>query len=222
MLIESGKIYNFKTEFWPLLGINKGQWENRKHDLLEWIKNFYDYELLDGKPMRIYIKEVLGEYRPLPRKLNSQELTAQKREDYTNFAIASLGTEFKPNSKAKTSRDAVMAFGHEKYGHTNVEAIARRFIGPAFDEYGECNHVKRWVWYSTYEPLDNDTLDRWRTILREEHISEDEAANAFYRQEQGEDISKEKEYFKKARQRFKDEFGQAPILVSDWRLKKQN
>lgn len=220
-MIQPG-IYLLKSEFFKANGISEKQWESRRKDLLEWLSNFYIYELKGKSPIFIHVIEVLGEYQPMPRKVNSQGLTAQKQEDYTNFAIASLGTEFKPNSKAKTSRDAIIAFGHEKYGHTNVEAIARRFIGPAFDEYGECNHVKRWVWYSTYEPLDNDTLDRWRTILREEHISEDEAANAFYRQEQGEDISKEKEYFKKARQRFKDEFGQAPILVSDWRLKKQN
>ena len=219
-MIESGKFYNLKEEFLKELGIGRRAWLERKNDLLEWLTKFYNYELINGRPIKIFIKEIYGEYRPLPRK--GAEVMMQKQEDYTNFAIASLGTEFKPNSKAKTSRDAIIAFGHEKYGHTNVEAIARRFIGPAFDEYGECNHVKRWVWYSTYEPLDDDTLDRWRTILREEHISEDEAANAFYRQEQGEDISKEKEYFKKARQRFKDEFGQAPILVSDWRLKKQN
>lgn len=76
------------------------------------------------------------------------------------------------------------------------------------------------MWYETYEPLDELTLERWRTIMTEEHISEHEAANAFYRQEQGEDISKEKGYFAKARMRFKEEFGSCPILVSDWRLKK--
>lgn len=220
MTIEKNNIYDFKKEFWTALGICKNQWENRKEDLLNWLTNFYDYELLNGRPLRIFIKEIYGEYRPLPRK--GADMMEQKKEDYTNFAIASLGTEFKPNSKAKTSREAIDAFGYEKYGHTNERAVAERFIGPAFELYGECNHVKRWVWYNTYEPLDDDTLNKWRTILREEHISEDEAANAFYRQEQGEDISKEKEYFKNARQRFKDEFGQAPILVSDWRLKKQD
>jgi hypothetical protein len=60
--IEANKIYNFKTEFWPSVGINKGQWENRREDLLEWISNFYEYELLDGRPIRIHIKEIIGEY----------------------------------------------------------------------------------------------------------------------------------------------------------------
>lgn len=92
-----------------------------------------------------------------------------------------MGTEFKPNSKAKTSREAIAAFGYEKYGHINTKAVAERYVGPVFNEYGECNHVRHWVWYSTYEPLDAKTLERWRTIMVEEHISEQEAANAFYR-----------------------------------------
>jgi len=55
-------IYNFKTEFWEAVGINAGQWTRRREDLLEWLKNFYDYEILKGKPMRIRIKVVFGEY----------------------------------------------------------------------------------------------------------------------------------------------------------------
>ena len=218
--IEKGKIYDFKKEFWPAVGINKGQWENRKEDLLNWIGNFYEYELHEGRPIRIHILEIIGDYQPLPRKINNVELTKQKQEDYKNFALASLGTEFKPNSKAKTSREAISAFGHEKYGHINAKAVAERYVGPVFNQYGECNNVRRWVWYATYQPLDSATLERWRRIMEEEHISEREAANAFYRQECGEDISKEKGYFKAARDRFVTEFGDYAILVSDWRLKK--
>ena len=218
MTIEAGKIYNFKTEFWSTVGINKRQWEERKEELLIWLENFYDYELYDGRPIKIFIKEVYGEYRPLPRK--GMELMKQKQSDYETFAIASLSTEFKPNSKAKTSRDAIDAFGYEKYGHTNTRAVAARYVGPVFDKYGETNGIKHWVWYSTYEPLNQEAVERWRQIMFEEHISEAEAANAFYRQEQGEDISKEQGYFKRARQRLKEEYGQIAILVSDWRVKK--
>ena len=218
MIIEKGKIYDFKKEFWAALNIKKNQWETRKEDLLEWISNFYDYEIYYDRPIRIFIKDIYGTYQPLPRK--NLATMAQKKEDYKNFTIAALGTEFKPNSKAKVSREAIASFGRERYGHDNTEGVARRFVGPVFNEYGECNNIRRWVWYSTYEPLDAQTLECWRHIMAEEHISEEEAANAFYRQEQGEDISKEKGYFKKARDRFKEEFGEAPILVADWRLKK--
>ena len=217
-MIEIG-IYEFKTEFWPLIGIKKNQWENRKEDLLEWLTNFYDYELLEGRPLRIHIKEVYGEYQPLPRQVNNTVLSEEKKQRYTAFAIASLGTEFKPNSKAKTTREALDAFGRKDYGHENVQSISKRYIGPAFDQYGETNGIRHWVWYPSYEPLSEKELERWRLIMAEEHISEQEAANAFYRQEQGEDISKEKGYYKKARARLKEEFGMNAVLVSDWRLK---
>ena len=219
-MIIKDTIYNFKEDFCKQLHIGERAWKYRKQDLLDWLANFYDYELLEGRPIRIHIKEIYGDYQPLPRKVNSHELTEQKKVDYTNFAIASLGPEFKPNSKAKTAREAIAAFGNEKYGHTNAEAVGRRYIGPAFNEYGECNNIKRWVWYSTYEPLDDETLVRWRRIMEEEHISEAEAANAFYRQEQGEDISKEKGYFALARTRLREEFGDYAILIPDWRLKR--
>lgn len=217
-MIEIG-IYEFKTEFWSMVNINEGQWKRRKEDLLEWLKEFYDYELLEGRPLRIHIKEVYGEYQPLPRQVNSTALSEEKKQRYTAFAIASLGTEFKPNSKAKTTREALDAFGRKDYGHENVQSISKRYIGPAFDQYGETNGIRHWVWYPSYEPLSETELERWRLIMAEEHISEQEAANAFYRQEQGEDISKEKGYYKKARARLKEEFGMNAVLVSDWRLK---
>ena len=61
----------------------------------------------------------------------------------------------------------------------------------------------------------------WRKILREEHIGEEEASNAFYRQAEGEDVSKEIGYFKKARKRFEDKYNDVPILVKEWRLKEE-
>lgn len=178
-VVEKNKVYDFKQEFWSIIHLSKYSWETRKEEVLEWLTNFFDYELYEGKPMRIYIKEIYGEYRPLPRK--GLELLQQKKADYEKFAIAALGNEFKPNSKARTAREAIDAFGYDKYGHTNVRAVTNRYVGPVFDEYGECNNVKHWVWYHSYEPLDEETLARWREIMEEEHISEREAANAFYR-----------------------------------------
>lgn len=213
------KIYNMKEEFWPLLGIPKTQWERRKQDLLSWFENFFDYELMEGKPIRIKIIEVYGEYKPLPRKISVTNYE-EKVKDYDKFTIASLGTEFKPNSKSKVAREAIEAFGEEKYGHSNVRAVTERFVKPAFEKYGESDGIHKWVWYSTYEELDSNTLERWRQIMAEEHISEQEAANAFYKEQQGEDITKEKGYFKNARARFKEEYGSTPILVESWRVKK--
>ena len=214
------QVYEFKKEFCKELNITTYQAERRLEDLLEWLKNFFDYEFYDGKPKRILIKEIYGEYQPLPRKVPSQEaLTAEKRERYTAFTIAALGTEFKPNSQSKVARDAIEDFGYELYHHTNSEAVVKRFVKEPFKTYGESDNKKVWVWYSTYKKIDSNILDDWRKILREEHIAEDEAANAFYRQEQGEDISVEKGYYKAAQQRFKEKYGDIAVLVTSWKLK---
>ena len=91
----------------------------------------------------IVIHEVIGAYEPLPRKVNTQELQLKKQQDYTTFTIAALGTEFKPNSKAKVAREAIVSFGAERYGHENVKYVTNTFVKPAFDTYGESNGIKR-------------------------------------------------------------------------------
>lgn len=103
----------------------------------------------------------------------------------------------------------------------NTQAVVRRYIKEPFNKYGETNDTQVWVYYSTYKPLDVDTVADWRKILREEHIGEEEASNAFYRQAEGEDVSKEIGYFKKARKRFEDKYNDVPILVKEWRLKEE-
>lgn len=117
----------------------------------------------------------------MPKKV--EENKKEKEKDYTEFTIAALGTEFKPNSKAKIARDAIDEFGLEKYGHSSVKAVAARYVKKPFNTYGETNNKSIWVYFSTYAPIESDILEKWKSILAEEHISEEEAANAFYRQE---------------------------------------
>lgn len=221
-MIQKHTMYKFKTEFAQILNIPANQVDRRQSELLEWLKNFYDYKFYEGHPKRIFINEIIGEYQPMPRKLPDQEaLTAEKKQKYTEFTIAALGDEFKPNSQARVSRQAIEAFGHQLYGHSSAEAVAKRYVKEPFNTYGESDHQKVWVWYSTYEPIPTNLLEEWRKILREEHIAEDEAANAFYRQEQGQDVSKEKKYYKTAQQKFKERYGDVAVLVSNWKLKEK-
>lgn len=219
-MIEAGKVYDFKGEFFELTGITMYQFRHRKEDLLVWLSEFYDYELYEGRPIRIHIKKVIGEYKPMPRKVNSRELTEQKKKRYTTFAIASLGVEYAPNSKSRVAREAMYNFGYEEFGHTSVPAIVERYVGPAMNQYGEHNDKYEWVWFVDYTPLPQEVLEHWSSILKEENISEEEAANAFYRQENGEDITKEKNSYKKAQKRFKEIYDTIPVRVPGWRLKR--
>lgn len=189
----------------------------RKADLLLWLTNFYDYEILEGNPIRIHIKQIYGEYKPMPRKVSNQK--EEKIDDYTNFTIASLGTEYKPNSKTRIARNAINEFGQEKYGHTSSRAVADRFIKKPFNEYGETNGVSVWVFYETYEPLTDDLVSEWRQFLEEEHMSEVEAAKAFYKYADGEDVSQEISYYRCAQKRFREKYGDFPVYVKNWKLK---
>lgn len=221
MIIEN-RIYKFKAEFAKELNIPTNQIDRRQDELLKWLANFFDYEFYEGKPKRILIKQVIGEYQPMPRKLPNQEkLTNQKKKDYEEYTIAALGMEYKPNSQSKIAREAILDFGFEKYSHHNTRAVVERYIKEPFKKYGETDNKKVWVWYKTYDPIDEETVSDWRHILTKHKIDETAAANAFYRQEQGEDITKEKNYYKNALNEFKLKYGEIPVLVRNWRLNKK-
>ena len=85
------KLYRFKEEFCEELKIPKNQSERRLDELLEWLKNFYDYEFTKGRPHCINIIEIYGEYQQMPRKLPKKD---RKIEDYKDFTMAALGTTY--------------------------------------------------------------------------------------------------------------------------------
>lgn len=219
------KVYKF-NEFCNELNITRSQKERRFQDLLNWLENFYDYDFMPGgkgAAHTILIKEIYGEYQPLPRKLPNQEfLSKEKIKDYKEYTIAALGLDFKPNSKTKIARDAIHDFGRKKYHHTSAEAVSKRFVKKPFDEFGETNGKWRWVWYSNYEALLPEIEEEWRKILRLEQIAEDEASNAFYKLAEGEDISFELNKYQRAKNRMLEKYDDFPVRVREWKVRNIN
>lgn len=208
-----------RNELSKLYKITKYSWDSRHDDLLNHLQDYMD--ITEIKSIKgTYKYEIKGELPdsipPLPRK----NLMNQKKKDYEEYTIKALGTEFKPNSKSKIAREAIADFGNKKYGHTSQESVVKRYIKEPFDKYGENDGNQYWCYYDSYEVIPAEVVAEWRQILAEEHISEREAANAFYRQQQGEDVSKEKAYYKNALDRFKAKYGSTPILVGKWKVKK--
>lgn len=216
-MIQKGT-YKLLKEFFPMNNISDNTWKRRKEEFKIWLSEFCDYELTGVRPIMITIKEVYGDYEPLPRKVNVTNME-QKKKDYEEFTIKALGKNFKPNSQSKVARDAIDSFGLEKYHHTSQRAVAQRFVGPAFKEYGESDNQHIWVWYQTYEPLSIEDIKLWRDIMKSHKIAEEEAANAFYKASQGEDITKEKQYYKDALNELKNIKKDIPVLVSQWKCK---
>lgn len=65
------------SELKSVLKISKRQWDERKEELLEYMKLFFDYEItLKGRSYCFTIKEQFSEYEPLPRKTKVPEIMA--------------------------------------------------------------------------------------------------------------------------------------------------
>ena len=77
----------------------------------------------------------------MPRKINTKELTQQKKKDYEEFIKWNLPKEFKPESKCHMAKLAIDRFGEEKYHHQSDKAVARRYVGPAMEKVGEKNEI---------------------------------------------------------------------------------
>ena len=208
--------YVFK-DFCEELGIKPYTYEKRREDLLEWLKEFYVYEIINSRPVKIIIHEELAEYKPIPRSL--AEHKAMKKQKYEDYTKKALGKTYKYNSKSKIAREAIDEFGFENFGHYNQESVTKRYISKPFDEFGETNEKYHWCDFRDYEPLSDEQVKAWKEILKEEKIGRKEAALAFYKQESGEDISKEKSYYKKALKRFKEKYDITPVYVKQWKRK---
>ena len=206
---ELNKKYNISPNDWT-----------RKHDLV--MEHLLDYmEITESKEKGQYVYEIKDELPetipPVPRK--SKRAEAQK--DYDNFVKGYFNT-FIPRyaSKAKVARESLAAFGAKKYEHYDAKMIARRYISFSFERYVEEVPGSRcWVWYTTYEPLDKDALQRWLDILKEEHITEEQQAEAFRNYANGENISEAVGFYKRAISKFYEEFHDYTIKVAQYLLK---
>ena len=68
------RVYSL-TEIKQVLKISKRQWEERKEEVLEHMKLFFDYEItLKGRSYCFHIKEQYSEYEPLSRKAKHEEI----------------------------------------------------------------------------------------------------------------------------------------------------
>lgn len=219
-MIKEG-IYRLKEEFLPMLNISKYTFERRKDELLNWLGDFFDFEIQDGKPSYIVIKEQYSEYLPLPkRSIKTREMRVH---DYEAFVKANLTKDWSCESKAHMSRRAIEAFGENKYDHKYEKAVTRRYTGPAMEKYGEHTEEKFWAWHVTYEQItDKETLEDWRTILRKHKVSSEHISAAFYvDQEQGnhDKIGLLENYYKNAIDEFVEKYGDFPVYVSKWKLR---
>lgn len=222
--IECG-IYKMKAEFFKALNITEYQYKHRREDLMEWLYNFFDYELLeDVFPIMIEIKEIFtDEYEPLPRRL--VESTLQKQEDYGQYVKEHLPKDYEPYSKSRMAQEAIADFGCEKYGHFNDRSVAARYVGPAMEEFGDKRGDKVWINYHTYEILSDEIKQEWLKLLKQYKVDEKTIYETFVKTSQKNadaSIFKEKsQHYREAMQIFDAQHHILPIRVDYWKIKEE-
>lgn len=217
------KTYLLVKEFLPLVHISSSTFKRRKDEILDWWAEQFEYELgKQGKTVTITVDLEYNfiNYKRLPRSTQAwEEKQAEKMKDYEEFIKRSIPAEGKLTSKAREARLAIDDFSLEKYGHYNDKKIALRYTGPAMEKLCTKSSKGAWVDYETYEPLPEDVLKIWREILKKNYIDEERAANAWYRERNGEDTTAEKNAYKASMDEFKKIMKcSAPIYVAEWEL----
>lgn len=219
-MVKEG-IYRLREEFLPMLNISDSSFRKRKDELLDWLGDFFDFEIQDGKPSYIVIKEQYLEYKPLPKR--SDRTREMRVHDYETFVKENLTKDWSCESKAHMSRKAIEAFGENKYDHKYERAVTQRYTGPAMEKHGEHTKEKYWAWHATYEQItEKEILEDWREILRKHRVSTEHISAAFYvDQEQGNHnkIDLLENYYRCALAEFVEKYGDFPVYVSKWRLR---
>lgn len=158
MQIQTG-VYSLK-EFCELLNISSYVWKKRKEDLLEHLKDYFDYTIELGgyhnTEQIVTIKEVYDDYEPLPRKTQIKE----KQQDYKTFTLDTIKQE-PLNTTLNIARKAVEDKElKEKYHHAAYSAA--RYIRPIINSNKVLKGEKVWVRLdkekNVYIPLQGEEL----------------------------------------------------------------
>lgn len=147
------KIYNLE-QLKSTLHISKRVWEERKEELLEWMKFYFDYEItLKGRTYQFHIREQYQEWRPLPKKSKVPEIKAFY-EGETDHIL-----QYKPrNTGANIARE--ISCYNNKYEH--AKGTMANYIRP----YLKTNYIiddRQWceIDYQNciYKPIPEDQIN---------------------------------------------------------------
>lgn len=212
MYIEC-KSYNL-TELKTVLKISKRQWEDRKEELLEYLKLFFDYEItMNGRGYNIVIKQQYSDYEPLPRKTKIPEII-KFYEDEVDHIL-----QYKPrNTGSNLAREIV----NHNNKHNHKEGTAANYIRPHLKKNYTVSD-KEWCEIDylncQYNPITSEQL-KYLNKLFEKYLNSKEVANVIADAESGY-ISKEEAYnnlkgnYNNAMDAFYQEYGFRPYKAGE-------
>ena len=207
------RIYTL-TELKKVLKISKRQWEERKEELLEYMKIFFDYEItIQGRGYCFVIKEQYAEYEPLPRKAKLPEMRAFYEEE-TDHII-----QYKPcNTGLNIAREIVDK--NNKYNH--ALNTATHYIRPYLKKnytIGEREWCKINYENYSYDKITEEEL-QFLKLQFEKYLSSGVVADAIADQEAGHVTKTEvydrlKNRYDLAMTAFKDKYGFRPYKAGE-------
>lgn len=202
------------TEFKRALGITKWQWEERKEDLLSYLKIFFDYEIvLSGRSYCIDIKKQYQEYEPMPRKTKTPEMMAFYEQETDHIVQYK-----KRNTGANIAREIVDK--NNKYNHS--VSTATHYIQPYLKKNYEVGE-REWC-YVNYENYSYDKITdeqlKYLNQLFTKHLSSQIVANTIADQEAGYTTQEEayeqlKTHYSDAITEFKAKYGFRPYKAGE-------
>ena len=244
-VLELEKEMLFRKEFGlQILGETSHVVTRRKQDLLEWLKNFFSYTFIKTSYAdKIIIHEIYAEYEKIPKKKQDISKRLEKRkakEDYLeDFIIKTFFKEKSAIEQHLTYNYIARSITNEEilniFGPITLRTLARSYVKPVLKKIAEFIPPKDWVWFEKYEKIDEETRMAWIKTLREEEDKADEKMREMMRyinlceDAWMDDISgftqnkkvKKDNFYKKAIDRFKFEYGDFPVQSYRWVLKEE-
>lgn len=211
------KLYNL-TELKAVLKIPKRHWEERRQELLEYLKLFFDYEItLKGRGYCFNIKEQYMEYEQMPRKQQIKEI-----KDFYAKEVDDILKHKPRNTGANLAREIIAKNNQQNH----KEGTASNYIRP----YLKANYTvsdKDWcrINYNTfsYELLPSEELQYLKELFNT-YLNSEATASAIADHEAGY-ATKEEAYdrlrgrYNEALFAFKEKYGYRPYKAGELKKK---
>lgn len=207
------KIYTL-DELKKALHISKRMWEERKEELLDYMKLFFNYEItLKGRSYQFHIKEQYQEYEPMPRKSKTPEIQAFYEQEAEHILT------YKPrNTGANLAREIIDK--NNKYHH--AVGTAANYIKPFLKKNYEIGE-REWcqINYETYsyDKISDEQLKCLNNLFNK-YLSSNAVADAIADQEAGYTTKEEayeclKSHYNSAMLAFKEQYGFRPYKAGE-------
>lgn len=204
-------------------GITRSQWERRKQELLAHLKEYMDIEEYTDKN-GYFFYDIVGKVPDSIPPMSRKSYTTEKTLDYEKFVLENLPTEPTLETKTNMSDMAIKEIGRRKWNHNSVQAVARRYVGPAMEKYGQKSDHTLWAEKSnishSYRALDQEELDALHKCFETVKLPPEEWA-ARYKEvmEDEAEYKRQSTLFKQALELFSRFYGFKPVLAYKWMIK---